>query len=152
MPSSSSRKKKKEKAASKATVLEPIVYVTVPPNPEETVEVMKLVSQERVQQWTVEQFMDVLVTMRVETGHSQYAHTVMDVPVVGVPVHGSKRQLHRRVAVKRGRKQERRQGRNEESVKSDRRGLRTIQISSSRSMVPRCCVTERRETDSKQRL
>ena len=63
-----------------------------------------LVSQERVQQRTVEQIMDMLVTMHVEPGQVQDAHRVMDVPVVGVPVHGrdpgfaddgSKLQLHR---------------------------------------------------------
>ena len=75
---------RKEKTESKATAQKQIAHVTAPPNPEETVEVM--VSQERVQQRTVEQIMDVLVTMHVEAGQAQYIHRVMDVPVVGVPV------------------------------------------------------------------
>ena len=79
---------RKEMTESTATTQKQIVYVTVPPNPEQTVEVMKLVSQERVQRRTVEQVMDVPVTMHVEAGQAQYIHRGMDVPVVGVPVHG----------------------------------------------------------------
>ena len=66
-------------------------------NPEETVEVMKVASQERVQQWSVEQIIDVLVTMHVEAAQAQYIHR--NVPVHGrdrnLADHGSKRQLHR---------------------------------------------------------
>ena len=85
---------------STATAQKQIVHVTVLPNPEVTVEVMKLVSQERVQRRTSERVKDVLATMHVEAGQPR----VMDVPGVGVPVHGrnrgsadhsSKRQLQR---------------------------------------------------------
>ena len=84
---------RKEKTESTATAQKLIVDVPVPPNPEETVEVTKLASKERVQQRTVEQIMDVLVTMHVEAAQAQYTHRVMDVP--SLEDHGGKRQLHR---------------------------------------------------------
>ena len=65
----SNRKVMKE---STSTGQKHVVCVTVPANPEEIVEVMELVLQERVQQRTVEQIMDMLVTMHVETGQAQY--------------------------------------------------------------------------------
>ena len=89
---------------STATAQKPIVHVTVLPNPEVTVEVMKLVSKERVQRRTSERVKDVFATMHVEAGQPEYVQRVMDVPGVGVPVHGrnrgsadhsSKRQLQR---------------------------------------------------------
>ena len=55
----------KEMTESTATAQSQIVHVTVSQNPEETDEVMKLVSQERVQQRPVEQVMYELVTMHV---------------------------------------------------------------------------------------
>ena len=76
-------------------IAEQVVHVPVPPNPEETVEVMKLASQGRVQQRTVEQIIDVHVTMRVEAAQAQCTHRVMDVPVRGRDRNGSQRQLHR---------------------------------------------------------
>ena len=77
---------------STATAQKQTVHVTVPPNPEETVEVRKLFSLGRVQQWTVEQVMDMPVTMNVETGQAQYAHRVLDVPVVGAPGSGARQE------------------------------------------------------------
>ena len=59
----------------------------VPQNPEVTVEVMKLASQERVQQRTVERIMDVPVTMHVEAAQadevpqSQFLDRVDGAPV-----------------------------------------------------------------------
>ena len=63
---------RKEKTESKATAQKQFVYVTVPPNPEETVEVMKLVSQERA-------------SCRCASSWQRS----------GSADHGSKRQLHR---------------------------------------------------------
>ena len=63
-------------------IAEQIVYVPVPPNPEETVEVMRLASQERVQQRTVEQIVDVPVTTHVGAAQAQSTHRVTDLPVV----------------------------------------------------------------------
>ena len=56
---------------STATAQKQIVHVTVLPNPEVTVEVMKLVSQERVQRRTSDQVKDVFATMHVEAGQPE---------------------------------------------------------------------------------
>ena len=63
-------------------IAELIFCVPVRPNSEVTLEVMKLAPQEPVQQRTVEQIVDVPVTMHVEAAQAQDTHRVRDAPVV----------------------------------------------------------------------
>ena len=97
----------------------------------ETVEVMELVSLERVQQRTVEHIMVVPVTMHVETGQAQYAHRVMDVPVVGCtssrPRSGFRRSREQAAAVQKpattgGSARRERRGERGQEEKERRRG------------------------------
>ena len=62
-------------------IAEQMVFVPVPPNAE-TVEVLLWAPEERVRQRTIEQIVDVPVTMHLEAAPSQCTHRIMDLSVV----------------------------------------------------------------------